>query len=203
MFCSRCGRGLDTTTQICPACGRDTGIRPRAQLTSSPSRVSAAPAARITYAGFWLRFLAWVLDEAMLFGIGFLILGRLASFAHLSGIFSGFDPLDEADNWLDALGFGATAFYFLFFFFITWLYHAAMESSAWQGTLGKRALGIIVTDMSGRKIDFWRATGRFFSRLVTDMIPLGIGYFLAGFTERKQALHDLLASTLVLHTPRR
>jgi uncharacterized RDD family membrane protein YckC len=33
------------------------------------------------------------------------------------------------------------------------------------------------------------------------MIPLGIGYFVAGFTQRKQAVHDFLANTLVLHKP--
>ncbi len=202
MFCSECGRALDATTQACPACGRDTGIRPVALPTSSPSRGSTAPATGITYAGFWLRFVAWIFDEAMLVGSGFLILGRLASFARLSGIFSGFDPIDDVDNWFATLGFGPTAFFFLFFILISWLYHAAMESSPWQGTIGKRALGIIVTDTNGAKIDFWRATGRFFCRLVTDMIPLGIGYFVAGFTQRKQAVHDLLASTLVLHKPR-
>ena len=205
MFCSQCGRGLNASTRACPACGRDTGIRPAPAApiqTALPARSPLAPAPRTTYAGFWLRFIAWVLDEAMLVGIAFLVLGRIASFARLSSIFSGFDPLDDADNWLDVLGFSATAFFFLFFILISWLYHAAMESSPWQGTIGKRALGIIVTDMNGAKIDFWRATGRFFSRLVTNMIPLGIGYFIAGFTQRKQALHDLLASTLVLHRSR-
>lgn len=197
MFCSQCGRGLDASTQACPACGRDTGIRPAAP----PARSPLTPAARTTYAGFWLRFVAWVLDEAMLVGIAFFVLGRLTSFARLS-VLGGFDPLDDADNWFELLGFGATAFFFLFFVLISWLYHAAMESSPWQGTIGKRALGIVVTDMKGAKIDFWRASGRFFSRLVTDMIPLGIGYFIAGFTQRKQAVHDLLASTLVLYKPR-
>ena len=200
MFCSQCGRGLDATTQACPACGSDTGIRPTAPIqTISPSRIS--PAVRTTYAGFWLRFVAWVLDEAMLAGIAFFVLGRFASFARLSSIFGGFGPIEDADNWIEAFGFGATVFFFLFFILISWLYHAAMESSSWQGTIGKRALGIIVTDMNGAKIDFWRATGRFFSRLATNMIPLGIGYFVAGFTQRKQAVHDFLANTLVLHKP--
>jgi uncharacterized RDD family membrane protein YckC len=202
MFCSQCGRGLDITTQVCPSCGSATGVVAGAAQTPKPKPQHAKPASQITYAGFWLRFLAWTIDEAMLVGIGFVILGRFGSLSRLGRIFGNFDPLDDMDNWLDVLGFGAIAFFFLFVLLISWIYHAAMESSVWQGTIGKRALGIIVTDTNGAKIDFWRASGRFFSRLVSNMIPLGIGYAIAGFTQRKQALHDLLASTLVLHRTR-
>jgi uncharacterized RDD family membrane protein YckC len=73
-----------------------------------------------------------------------------------------------------------------------------MESSSWQGTLGKRALSIEVTDMAGQRISFGRASGRHFSKLITNLIPFAIGYILAGFTEKKQALHDMIASCLVL-----
>jgi len=79
-----------------------------------------------------------------------------------------------------------------------WLYYALLESSAWQGTVGKKALGLIVTDLDGRPITFARATGRFFSRLITGLVPLMIGYILAGITAKKQALHDMIAGTLVL-----
>ena len=60
------------------------------------------------------------------------------------------------------------------------------------------ALGLIVTDMEGRPITFARASGRFFAKIITGMIPFGIGYIMAGFTEKKQALHDMIASCLVL-----
>ena len=82
-----------------------------------------------------------------------------------------------------------------------WLYYAWMESSVSQGTLGKMLLGIIVTDMQGEPITFGRATGRFFARIVTNLVPLFFGYFMAGFTAKKQALHDVLASCLVLRKP--
>jgi uncharacterized RDD family membrane protein YckC len=72
-----------------------------------------------------------------------------------------------------------------------------MESSAWQGTLGKKALGLTVTDLEGRRISFGRATGRYFAKIISTLI-LCIGYMMAGFTERKQALHDMIAGTLVL-----
>jgi len=79
----------------------------------------------------------------------------------------------------------------------SWLYHTAMESSRHQATLGKKALGIIVTDMNGNRISFARANGRFFGKWVSGMI-MNIGYLMAAFTEKKQALHDILASCLVV-----
>jgi len=157
----------------------------------------------VSYAGFWLRFLAWMIDQAMLVGIGFVLLGRLASLARAGGMFdNSFEPLDDIDNWYAVLGLAATVLFGVFFLVLSWLYHALMESSAWQGTMGKRALGIVVTDLSGARVNFGRASGRFFGRLVTLMIPLGIGYILAAFTAQKQALHDLLSSCLVLRTTR-
>ena len=79
----------------------------------------------------------------------------------------------------------------------SWLYHTLMESSRRQATLGKMALGIIVTDLNGNRISFARANGRFFGKWVSGMI-MNIGYLMAAFTEKKQALHDMLASCLVI-----
>jgi uncharacterized RDD family membrane protein YckC len=81
---------------------------------------------------------------------------------------------------------------------VQWLYHAYLESGEHQGTWGKQMLGVYVTDLMGNPITFGRASGRFFAKIVTGMIPLGIGYIMAGFTARKQALHDMIASCLVL-----
>ena len=78
-----------------------------------------------------------------------------------------------------------------------WLYYALMECSTWQGTLGKKALGLYVTDMEGNRISFGRATGRHFGKILSGLTLL-VGYIMAGFTARKQALHDLLASCLML-----
>jgi uncharacterized RDD family membrane protein YckC len=80
---------------------------------------------------------------------------------------------------------------------LNWLYYSLLESSAWQATLGKKALGLEVTDLDGNRISFGRATGRFFAKFISSII-LGIGYIMAGFTEKKQALHDILAGTLVI-----
>ncbi len=79
----------------------------------------------------------------------------------------------------------------------TWLYDALLTSSSWQGTVGKRVLGLKVTDEAGNRISFGRATGRFFAMILSGMI-LYIGFFMIGFTDRKRGLHDMLAGTLVM-----
>lgn len=78
-----------------------------------------------------------------------------------------------------------------------WIYYALMESSGWQATLGKKVLGLKVTDLAGNRISFARASGRFFGKILSGMLLL-VGFMMAGFTERKQALHDILAGCLVL-----
>jgi uncharacterized RDD family membrane protein YckC len=78
-----------------------------------------------------------------------------------------------------------------------WLYFASFESSRRQATLGKMALAIRVTDLAGGRIGFGRASGRYFAKYLSAAI-LMIGFAMAGFTARKQALHDLVAGTLVV-----
>jgi len=85
----------------------------------------------------------------------------------------------------------------IFFYVGRWLYFALMESSSWQATLGKRAMGIKVTDEHGGPISFGRATGRYFGGFVSYII-FYVGYMMAGWTGRKQALHDLMATTFVV-----
>lgn len=78
-----------------------------------------------------------------------------------------------------------------------WLYFSLFESSPWQATLGKRLVGLKVTDVNGVHLRFGRATARFFAKPLSGAI-LGIGFLLAAFTPNKQTLHDLIAGTLVL-----
>jgi uncharacterized RDD family membrane protein YckC len=72
-----------------------------------------------------------------------------------------------------------------------------MECSDNQATLGKMAIGIIVTDLNGNKISFGRATGRYFGKIISSVILL-IGFFMAAFTEKKQAFHDIITGCLVV-----
>jgi hypothetical protein len=77
-----------------------------------------------------------------------------------------------------------------------WLYHASLESSEWQATLGKKAVGLAVTDCNGAGISFGKATGRHFGHLISAL-TLTMGYLMVAFTEKKQALHDIMAGTAI------
>ena len=79
-----------------------------------------------------------------------------------------------------------------------WIYYVVMESSSTQGTLGKMALGIKVTDLKGSRISFGRASGRHFGKFISALI-LSIGFIMVAFTQKKQGLHDKMASCLVVN----
>ena len=78
-----------------------------------------------------------------------------------------------------------------------WLYDALQESGPNMATIGKKAMGIKVTDLDGNRITFGQATGRHFGKIISSLILL-IGYFMMLWDEKKQTLHDRMAGTLVL-----
>ncbi|MGH9723452.1 MAG: RDD family protein [Candidatus Acidiferrales bacterium] len=155
------------------------------------------PSLLAPYAGFWLRAVAYLVDSVILtfvFGALILVGAAIVGFGAIAA------ALHNADNPAAI----PVAIVFLIFsvavalVVVSWLYYAWMESSASQATLGKLALGLYVTDLQGRRLSFGRASGRFFAKIITGLIPFFLGYILAGITEKKQALHDMIASCLVL-----
>jgi uncharacterized RDD family membrane protein YckC len=152
----------------------------------------------VRYAGFWLRFLAYLIDSFILNIIGLLLALPFIGTLVLSALKLSDTPANDAMNILGITGIlGSVLLIILIKFVGGWLYYALMQSSAKQATLGKMAVGAIVTDLQGNRITFARATARYFSKMITDMTSL-IGYILAGVTEKKQALHDMIAGTLVI-----
>ena len=148
---------------------------------------------RVQYAGFWLRFLAYLIDSLVLS-----VPAVFLVFLMFVGMAGSLSQIERRNEVVPVLG--SILFFILFYVLLfagLWLYYAIMESSSWQATLGKKALKLQVTDLDGRRISFGRASGRFFGKLISGMI-LNIGYIMAGFTEKKQALHDMIAGTLVL-----
>jgi uncharacterized RDD family membrane protein YckC len=147
-----------------------------------------------SYAGFWKRFAAYLID-ALLLGVVEVII--LLPFLGLVGL-GVLDPeMEESFGFIIAL-VGAYAFAMLIILIIGWLYFALMESSTSQATVGKIVLSIKVTDVHGNRISFGRATGRYFGRFLSGLF-LGLGYVMAAFTQQKQALHDIIAGTLVVN----
>jgi uncharacterized RDD family membrane protein YckC len=187
VFCSTCGQRVPVAAV--------TAMPPAAMQAAVPA-YAAVP--RVEYAGFCARLLALLIDSVVM-SFGFvLILIPLFFLTGLGALVSRINPdeeLNEAGIFLIIVSIFLVSVVALA---VTWLYHAWMESSEWQATVGKKALGLVVTDMAGQRVSFGRATGRHFGKIVTNMIPLFIGYILAGFTAKKQALHDMLAGCLVL-----
>jgi uncharacterized RDD family membrane protein YckC len=160
--------------------------------------VYVQPLPLVTYAGFWLRVLAYLIDMIVL---GIFAVPILIGAAMVMGIGGMIESIPHNQ---DPFMNGLPPAFILFLMFCgglslfgTWLYFALLESSEWQGTAGKKALGLIVTDMEGRRVTFLRATARYFAKYVTHF-TFFIGYIMAGFTEKRQALHDMIASCLVL-----
>jgi uncharacterized RDD family membrane protein YckC len=179
----------------------------------------------IAYASLLDRFLAWIIDLVVYYGMALVF----------SGAFLLWDlviPTSVQSPIVWAMLQDAA--WLLAYLGVVWLYHALMESSTFQATLGKLALGIAVTDLHGRRVTFLRATGRCFVKYWAIAVPIMLicfslavwmvtdepvywvvgkntigfsrvlavlffaGCVIAAFTQKKQALHDIVAGTLVV-----
>src|ERR1051325_3139389 len=182
VFCSTCGQAFSAP----------------AVIARSPMSAQTVPAAaRVEYGGFWLRFLAYLIDGAVITIGAFVIAIPMVFLTGLGTLLSQIHPqedLNDAGFWLIM---GVIFLFATVSLVVTWLYHALMESSEWQATVGKKALDLVVTDMAGRRVSFWRATGRHFAKIVSNMI-YPFGHIMAGFAAQKQALHDMIAGCLIL-----
>jgi uncharacterized RDD family membrane protein YckC len=199
VYCSTCGNALTEGAAFCDRCGGSQAVFAPALAVTVPALAPIAVAPHPVYAGFWLRFLAYIVDAIILaVCCGPILVGIAVAMGVGSSIMT-FPRGDDPMAWMPAtLGLTFISICALVGLLGGWLYHALLESSDWQATAGKKFLGLVVTDLSGQKISFARASGRHFGKIVTSLIPLGIGYILAGITEKKQALHDMLAGCLVL-----
>ncbi len=84
---------------------------------------------------------------------------------------------------------------------ITYLAYFSLMECTWQATLGKMCLGLKVTDLDGNRLTFLRALGRNAGKILSSLI-LFVGFMLAAWTKKKQALHDMMAGTLVVRSRR-
>jgi len=207
MICSSCGATVADGTAFCGSCGRPVvgyNIGQSAPLVQSAGAAvpvgGVASVGAILYAGFWLRVVAAIIDG--------LILGVPLGFITFLLIISALPFIARSQDPMTIIMTMAPRLVFLAIIYIvgSWLYWGLMESSSWQATLGKKALGLKVTDMAMRRPTFGRASGRFFAGRGIGIVPyIGGLYFLiscimAGFTERKQALHDMIANCLVIRS---
>ena len=183
IFCNQCGQQSAAGATFCTRCG--ASLVPASGSAMPPTLSSSA-----AYAGFWIRFLAVLIDGLILFAVMLpvrlilhLPMGFMAA-SHSNSI----SPLVMLPLIFLSMAISAAA---------NWIYEAYFLSSERKATLGKMVLGIKVTTDKGQRLSFLQATGRHFAKYLSAMILL-IGYIMAAFTERKQALHDMIAGTLVV-----
>ncbi|MBI2036503.1 RDD family protein [Candidatus Microgenomates bacterium] len=185
MNCPKCNQPNSPSSQFCISCGSPLVVpaptpAPTQQGPVPTPLQTPAPTVAVStiYAGFWKRFAAFLLDNIIGAAVGG-VMGLVIGLA----VGGSTKTADILINILSVI--------------VAWLYFALMESSSNQATIGKMALGIKVTDVNGNRISFARATGRYFAKIISTLILL-IGYIMTAFTQKKQALHDIIAGTLVV-----
>lgn len=145
----------------------------------------------VKYAGFWRRFVGWLIDVLILSIITHWALVLVSSFLStpipdtlsISAFFSALWPAALALVTVDLI--------------IIALYYTLLEASPIQATVGKYIAGLKITDMGGNRITYGKAFARRIYSLIS-ILPIFIGYIVAGFTPRKQTFHDMIAKTVVI-----
>jgi uncharacterized RDD family membrane protein YckC len=179
MVCSRCSAKNPEDAKFCIECG--------AKFVSREENITSVSYSE--FGSFWARFLAYCIDSIVL-ALGSVIVGFIGAF------FIGFVlalmgmEVEEMENFFVGV-------YYILAIVLSWLYFTVMQSSKLQATVGKKVCNLVVTDLMGNRISFGKANVRFWSKLISGAI-FGIGYLMAAFTEKHQALHDMVAGTLVV-----
>lgn len=173
MFCPNCGTFNPDDIQLCNTC-------------QHALRVVSADAGEIVYARFLDRLAAWLVDTLLL-------------------MFPTVLMLAVANNLINdaARGAGPAAVLLLvpafLLILVLWvLYFTLMEAGVTGATLGKRLMKIRVVDLAGQRISKQRALGRYLAHALSNLSF--IGYIIQPFTGKKQAMHDMVAGTLVVQT---
>jgi uncharacterized RDD family membrane protein YckC len=201
IFCSKCGAQNSAQTQACQNCGLtlSSGLAPTQAAAPARAYAAAPPVAYAPpsiYGGFWIRFLAHLIDHVILGAVAaplffITVLPSIIRIAHQA-------ERDQEPSPEMIIAIVSSVFVYIALAFVgQWLYEALLTSSSWQGTIGKRVLRLKVVDEAGNRISFGRTTGRFFAKILSSMF-FCIGFIMIGFTERKTGLHDMLAGTKVL-----
>lgn len=186
MYCTKCGSSNSVDAMYCQSCG--AAVQAHSPVLP-PTMISGERLMRQTrYAGFWFRALAIFIDVifstiiALIIGfpLAFMLGASMADSATSKEIETMGESVGTLMSWI-----------------VSWLYFTLFETSKWQATPGKKMLGLRVTNLNGEKIGFGKANGRYWSKIISTLTLL-IGYIMAAFTDKKQALHDMIAGTLVV-----
>jgi uncharacterized RDD family membrane protein YckC len=188
-YCQHCGSAHADEATFCPQCGSWVG-----DVGSLPAHRAAS-----RYAGFWARVGAQVIDQLVV-GVPFqIVTGLLVTYTpptvKATTDAAGKQTIHWGGDW------GTFGLLLLASWLVTLVYTSLLISSANQATVGKMALGLIVTDEDGGRVSLARAVGRYVAGIL-NALTLGIGYLMVIWSPRKQALHDRIAGTVVVPRPR-
>lgn len=153
------------------------------------ARAPVVHGGEVVMAGFWKRVAAYCLDSVIV-TVATMIVGGL-----IGGVIGGLMAVSGMGNELSLVLIQLVAN--LLSLAITVGYYAWFHASHSMATPGKMAVGIKVVRTDGARISLARGIGRYFATILSGLI-LGIGFLMAAFTARKQALHDMVCDTLVV-----
>ncbi|HEX3875416.1 MAG TPA: RDD family protein [Bryobacteraceae bacterium] len=193
-FCSECGRPTppDQLARfgdrlVCPYCK---------DLYAQKLREGVAPAYTAQYAGFWIRFVAYLIEVVILLVVESVV--NLAIFGTMITSVGGFTPGQPMPMEQLAPIFARMGASILTNTVITAAYYTFFVGY-FGATPGKLALGLQVVRPNGAKVGYGRALGRYFASILSAII-LGIGYLLIAFDSEKRGLHDMICDTRVVKT---
>lgn len=145
---------------------------------------------RSEYGAIWRRFIACCIDGAIVAAV---VAPSLLLFFWCIELLTSSTKLIDIETGRFLAGMGAVVLTII----TDWLYNAKMTSSPRQATYGKQFMRLKVTGLKGEQIGFGQASGRYFAKFLSTFAAF-VGFIIAAFTRRKQALHDIVAATLVL-----
>jgi uncharacterized RDD family membrane protein YckC len=191
--CSSCGNPLLPDGEFCLFCG-DVLERPAHPPMTLRHQLNATEPALETrlsleYAGFWLRVWAGAIDVTLEASVALLVTAIVDAVMRITSPKFGLSPITARY---------VTGIAFIFVLAIgSWLYSAFSESSRWRATLGKRIVGLQVLTSAGGQLSFGQATVRHFMKFLS-LFTATVGFMMAGWTRRRQALHDMPSDSIVV-----
>jgi uncharacterized RDD family membrane protein YckC len=199
--CEKCDAEIPEGASVCPQCQTPVSVaqigpvyvpqnaRPPEVIPAVREQLGTL-APRPAFAGFWLRAVACIIDTILIAGVFVLV----ASF--FPSVFEKLIPPTPPS--LTAMP-PPSPLLIVMLISIGCLYYTFFEASVWRATPGKRIMKLYVADLNGQRLTLGRALLRNIARQISGVFF--IGYLMAGFTEKKQALHDIIAGSLVLRRP--
>ncbi len=177
--------------KVCPKCGSPNHIDARFCYSCGAS-MEGAPVGAVAGqvpAGFWIRLVAYVIDQAILFVPTIIALVLLEA--------AGIIPLGEADSTsvldfdpaLNLIGLVREGAYFTLLIGLR------------GQTFGKRMLGLRVLRVNGERISYLRSLGRYLSYFVSSLL-FGLGFLFIAWTDNKRGWHDHICDTMVVKVER-